>query len=170
MVLALAMCEFSTKRSGWLTGRLPRRGAVCGSEGGGSSRSSQPPLNWFARAAGCGAAKLADEQLLVAVRGQEILGGATFSLVCNGRGLWCSQIGSLHRSGGGAAMVAALFHRARDLEFRFLATSPLDKSAEGFWRAAGLGSNTARFHPTELAGLQGLESPFAPHLRAVWLV
>ena len=45
-------------------------------------------------------------------------------------------------------MVAALFHRARDLGFRFLATIPLDKSAEGFWRAAGLGSNTARFHPT----------------------
>ena len=40
MVLALAMCEFSTKRSGWLTGRLPRRGAACGSESGGSSRSS----------------------------------------------------------------------------------------------------------------------------------
>ena len=59
-------------------------------------------------------------------------------------------------------MVAALFHRARDLGFRFLATSPLDKSAENLWRAAGLGSNTARFHPTELAELQGLESRFAP--------
>ena len=33
-----------------------------------------------------------DEQLLVAMRGQEILGGATMSLVCDGRGLWCSQI------------------------------------------------------------------------------
>ena len=50
-----------------------------------------------------------DEELLVAMRGQAILGGATISLVCNGRGLWCSQIGSLHRSGGGTALVDAMF-------------------------------------------------------------
>ena len=40
MALGLAMSGVSTKRSGWLTGRLPRRGAACGSEGGGSSRWS----------------------------------------------------------------------------------------------------------------------------------
>ena len=70
-----------------------------------------------------------DEELLVAMRGQAILGGATISLVCDGRGLWRSQIGSLHRSGGGTALVDAMFHRARVLGCRFLATSPLDDSA-----------------------------------------
>ena len=111
-----------------------------------------------------------DEELLVAMRGQDVLGGATMSLVCDGRGLWCSQIGSMHRSGGGMAMAAAMFRRARELGCDFVATSPMDESAEGFWRAAGLDSNTARFHPTQLAELRGLESPFAPPLRAVWLV
>ena len=52
----------------------------------------EPPLDWFARAAGCGAAKLADEQLLVAVRGQEILGGTAFSLVCNGHGCGAAKL------------------------------------------------------------------------------
>ena len=56
------------------------------------------------------------------------------------------------------AMVAAMFHRARECGCHFVATSPMDESAEGFWRAAGLGPNIARFHPTELAELRGLEN------------
>ena len=53
----------------------------------------------------------------------EVLGGVSVELVCEGRGLWCSQVGCYYRSGGGTALVDFIYDRAAALGRQFVATA-----------------------------------------------
>ena len=81
------------------------------------------------------------EGLLVACdSAQKVLGSLTFEVVCVGLGVQAKELGSLARSGGGPALVAALHRHATEIGAQFLVTVPLDRGAAQFWARAGLTS------------------------------